>query len=245
MPKTIIVTGSASGIGLACARGLLAEGHNVTAVDIAALPDSLVAGAKDRCLALRADVTSLDECRDAVGAAAKAFGAVDGLIHMAAIHSTRTWDAIDADHFNRILAVNVTGSFLMARAVGDHMAAHGGGAIVLASSASIVSSGAGGQGRGGPAYVTSKAAIIGLTRALARSLGRHKIRVNAVSPGATDTPMTADYSEDARKNVAARALLGRFGRPEDIASVAMFLVSDAAGYMTGAIVNVNGGGSFS
>ena len=245
MAKTIIVTGAASGIGLACARGLLADGHNVTAADIGAIPESNAAGApKGRFLAVRTDVASLDDCRQAVAATAKTFGALDGLIHMAAIHSTGTWDQVDADHFNRILAVNVTGSFLMARATGEYMSAHGGGAIVLTSSGSIVSSGVGGHGRGGPAYVTSKAAIIGLTRALARSLGRHKIRVNAVSPGATDTPMTAEYSDEARRNVAARALLGRIGQPEDIASVAMFLVSDAAGYMTGEIVNVNGGSSF-
>jgi len=245
MPKTIIVTGAASGIGLACASGLLADGHNVTAADIGAIPGALAAVApKGRFLAVRTDVTSLDDCRQAVAATAKAFGALDGLIHMAAIHSSETWDQADGDHFNRILAVNVTGSFLMARAVGEYMSEHGGGAIVLTSSGSIVSSGVGGHGRGGPAYVTSKAAIVGLTRALARSLGGHGIRVNAVSPGATDTPMTAEYSEAARKNAAARALLGRIGQPEDIASVAIFLVSDAAGYMTGEIVNVNGGSSF-
>lgn len=244
MPKAVIVTGAASGIGHACVRGLLADGHRVTAVDVNAVPDTLGAAAKDRCQVVDGDVTSIDDCRKAVEATAKAFGAVDGLIHMAAIHSTRTWDMIDADHFNRILAVNVTGSFLMARAVGEYMSAHGGGAIVLASSGSIVSSGVGGHGRGGPAYVTSKAAIIGMTRALARSLGPHNIRVNAISPGATETPMTAEYSDAAKKNVAARALLGRIGQPDDIASVAIFLVSDGAGYMTGEIVNVNGGSSF-
>ena len=244
MPKAVIVTGAASGIGLACARGLLADGHRVTAVDVNAMPDSLGAGKKERFLSVRADVASIDDCRKAVEATARTFGAVDGLIHMAAIHSTRTWDTIDADHFNRILAVNVTGSFLMARAVGEYLTAHGGGAIVLASSGSIVSSGVGGHGRGGPAYVTSKAAIIGMTRALARSLGPHNIRVNAISPGATETPMTAEYTAEAKKNVANRALLGRIGQPDDIASVAIFLVSDGAGYMTGEIVNVNGGSSF-
>lgn len=244
MPKAVIVTGAASGIGLACARGLLADGHRVTAVDVNAMPDSLGAGKKERFLSVRADVASIDDCRKAVEATARTFGAVDGLIHMAAIHSTRTWDTIDADHFNRILAVNVTGSFLMARAVGEYLTAHGGGAIVLASSGSIVSSGVGGHGRGGPAYVTSKAAIIGMTRALARSLGPHNIRVNAISRGATETPMTAEYTAEAKKNVANRALLGRIGQPDDIASVAIFLVSDGAGYMTGEIVNVNGGSSF-
>jgi NAD(P)-dependent dehydrogenase (short-subunit alcohol dehydrogenase family) len=115
---------------------------------------------------------------------------------------------------------------------------------VLTSSGSINVSGVGGHGRGGPAYVASKAAIIGLTRALARSLAPQGIRVNAISPGSTETAMTADYDEDARQKAAARTLLGRMGQPDDIAAVALFLLSDSAGYMTGEIVHVNGGGSF-
>jgi 3-oxoacyl-[acyl-carrier protein] reductase len=120
----------------------------------------------------------------------------------------------------------------------------GGGAIVLTSSGSINVGGVGGHGRGGPAYVSSKAAIIGLTRALARSFAPLGIRVNAVSPGSTDTAMTADYDKEARRKVAERTLVGRMGDPKDIAAVAQFLISDAAGYMTGEIVHVNGGDSF-
>jgi 3-oxoacyl-[acyl-carrier protein] reductase len=162
------------------------------------------------------------------------------MIHMAAVHSTLTWRELTSEHFDRTLAVNVTGSFLMARAVAEHMT--DGGAIVLTSSGSINVGGLGGRGRGGPAYVSSKAAIIGLTRALARSLAPLRIRVNAVSPGSTETPMTADYDEEMRRNVVHRSLVGRMGRPQDIAGVALFLISDAAGYMTGEIVQVNGGG---
>jgi 3-oxoacyl-[acyl-carrier protein] reductase len=172
------------------------------------------------------------------------FGALTSLIHMAAAHSTQTWRELSADHFNRIMAVNVTGAFLMAQAVAEHMRQEEGGAIVLASSGSINVSGVGGHGRGGPAYVASKAAIIGLTRALARSLAPLRIRVNAVSPGATDTAMTASYDEEARRKVGERTLVGRIGRPEEIAAVALFLISDAASYVTGEIVSVNGGGSF-
>jgi 3-oxoacyl-[acyl-carrier protein] reductase len=115
---------------------------------------------------------------------------------------------------------------------------------VLTSSGTINSGGVGGHGRGGPAYVSSKAAIVGLTRSLARSLGPQRIRVNAIAPGATKTNMTADYDEDAMRKVADRVLLGHMGEPDDIAAVAQFLISDAARYMTGDIVNVNGGGSF-
>jgi len=160
---------------------------------------------------------------------------------MAAAHSTLTWRELDSEHFNSILAINVTGAFLIAQAAAERMAR--GGAIVLTSSGSINVGGVGGHGRGGPAYVSSKAAIIGLTRALARSFAPLGIRVNAVSPGSTDTPMTADYDEAARRRVAERSLIGRIARPDEIASVAQFLISDAAGYVTGEIVSVNGGGS--
>ncbi len=169
---------------------------------------------------------------------------VTSLIHMAAAHSTLTWRELDADHFNRIMAINVTGAFLMAQAAAERMKPHDGGAIVLTSSGSINVGGVGGHGRGGPAYVSSKAAIIGLTRALARSFAPLGIRVNAVSPGSTDTAMTAHYDEEARRKVAERTLVGRIGAPEEIAAVAQFLISDAASYVTGEIVHVNGGGSF-
>lgn len=240
-PKTVIVSGGASGIGLACVQGLLASGHRVCAADLEALPTWRLDD-PSRLLGVRADVADAANCRDVVAQATERFGPVSALIHMAARHSTRTWRDLDADEFNRTLAVNVIGSFLMAQAAADAMT--GGGAIVLAGSGSINVSGLGGHGRGGPAYVASKAAIIGLTRALARSLAPQKIRVNAVSPGATDTAMTASYDEAARRNVAERTLVRRIGRPEEIAAVALFLISDAASYVTGEIVNVNGGGSF-
>lgn len=243
--KSVIVTGAASGIGLACAQELLEAGHHVCAADLNAVhKDSFNDKYQSRLIAVQADIANADGCRSVASRALDQFGSVDGLIHMAAIHSTRTWRDLDADEFNRTLAVNVTGSFLMAQAAAEALGRSGGGAIVLASSSSISSSGVGGHGRGGPAYVSSKAAIIGLTRALARSLAPLNIRVNAVSPGSTDTAMTADYDEDARRNVAARALVRRIGRPQEIAAVAMFLISDAASYITGEIVNVNGGASF-
>jgi 3-oxoacyl-[acyl-carrier protein] reductase len=243
--KSVIVTGAASGIGLACAQELLEAGYQVCAADLNAVPtDSFMDKYRSRLIAVQADIGNADGCRSVANRALDQFGSVGGLIHMAAIHSTRTWRDLDADEFNRTLAVNVTGSFLMAQAAAEALGRSDGGAIVLASSSSISSSGIGGHGRGGPAYVSSKAAIIGLTRALARSLAPLNIRVNAVSPGSTDTAMTADYDEDTRRNLAARSLVKRIGRPQEIAAVAMFLISDAASYITGEVVNVNGGASF-
>jgi 3-oxoacyl-[acyl-carrier protein] reductase len=238
--QKVIVTGAASGIGFACVRGLLAAGHCVCGADLQQFPVERLQTDPSRFVEVRADVADEADCRKVAVRAVEAFGTPNAMIHMAAVHSTLTWRELTSEHFDRILGVNVTGAFLMARAVAEHMS--NGGAIVLTSSGSINVGGVGGRGRGGPAYVASKAAIIGLTRALARSLSPLRIRVNAVSPGSTETPMTADYDEEMRRIVRQRSLVGRMGRPEDIAAVALFFISDAADYMTGEIVNVNGGG---
>ena len=242
--KAIVITGAASGIGEACAKLLLAEGCRIAALDRDAINPALVeASAPGQLLCLKTDVSDPAACTAAVAASVREFGRIDGLIHMAALHSTKTWREADAQEFNRTLAVNVTGSYLMAKSCAEAMEKTGGGAIVLAMSGSIQASGLGGHGRGGPAYVTSKAAIIGLTRSLARSFAPLNIRVNAVSPGSTATAMTSDYSEQALAGVAARTLVGRIGQPEEIAAVAAFLISDAASYVDGEIIAVNGGGS--
>ncbi len=244
--KNVIVTGAGGGIGLACAEGLVRDGHNVTALDVKPIPALLSAAvdAPGACLALSVDVSDEPQCFEAVARTVETFGGLDALCHFAAIHSTLDWENISVEEFNRVLQVNVTGSFLMARAAAAYMKDHGGGAIVLTSSGSVMMSGiGGGSGRGGPAYVSSKAGIYGLNRALARALGPHGIRVNTVSPGATETPMIAEYTEESRKNAAARTMLGRIGQPEDAADVARFLISDRARFVTGEVISASGGGS--
>jgi 3-oxoacyl-[acyl-carrier protein] reductase len=238
--KTVVVTGAASGIGLACVRGLLAAGHRVCGADLQPVRMESASDYRSRFIAVRADIADPAACKSIVTQATEKFGRLTSLIHMAAAHSTLTWRELKAEHFNRILAINVTGAFLIVQAAAEHIGT--GGAIVLTSSDSINVSGVGGHGRGGPAYVSSKAAIIGLTRALARSLAPLHIRVNAVSPGSTATAMTAEYDEEALHKVAERTLIGRIGEAQEIAAVAQFLISDAASYMTGEVVHVNGGG---
>lgn len=241
--RTALVTGAASGIGRAAAECALAAGWRVAALDLVA-PTTPSGADPEQFTAIACDVSREEDCSAAVAAAVHRFGGIDTLLHFAATHATQTWADLDAEIFNRVLAVNVTGSFLMAKAAAGWMKEHGGGAIVLTGSGSINVSGLGGHGRGGPAYVSSKAAIIGLTRALARSFAPFGIRVNAISPGATDTAMTADYSDEARAAVGRRTLVGRMGEPAEIARAAMFLASDEASYITGEILNANGGGSF-
>jgi 3-oxoacyl-[acyl-carrier protein] reductase len=241
--KKVIVTGAASGIGAACAARLLADGHQVLAADIHEITSDFD-GAGDRFVRARGDVSHGADCRVIAQQCADRFGGIDALVHMAATHSTRTASELDETEFARVFSVNVTGAFLMAQAAAEFMRKTGGGAIVLAGSGSMNVGGIGGDGRGGPAYVSSKAAIVGLTRSLARSYAPYHIRVNAISPGATETTMTAGYDDEALRAVTARTLAKRIGRPGEIAAVACFLISDEASYIIGEIVQVNGGGSF-
>lgn len=240
-----LVTGAASGIGAAAIRLLLADGARVCAADLQKIPlDGIAAKHRDNLTTIDCDVSKEAECQRAVTHTVKTFGGLDSVLHFAGIHSVKSWEELDADEFARLYAVNVIGSFLIAKAAGQYMKDHGGGAIVMTGSGSMNSGGTGGQGRGGPAYTATKGAIVALHRSMARSLGPHGIRVNAVSPGSTTTAMTADYSEEALANVARRTALGRIGRADEIAAVAIFLCSDKASYISGEIVNVNGGGSF-
>jgi len=243
--QIVVVTGCGGGIGAACARLLLEDGSRVTAIDVKPIHESVIAaGTDDTLIPLNVDVSSLDACRDAVKQTVGKFGDLDALCHFAAIHSTGNWEQVSSEEFLRVLEVNVVGSFHMAKASAEHMKINGKGAIVLTSSGSVLASGIGGaSGRGGPAYVTSKAAIYGLNRSLARSLGPYGIRVNTVSPGATETPMIAEYTNSARENAANKTMLGTIGQPEQVADVARFLISDQARYVTGDAISASGGGS--
>ena len=245
MMARVIVTGAASGIGQTCARDMAAAGDQVLAVDLRTEDLSTAhPGAGNSLMVKACDVSKPEDCEAAVAEAVTRFGGLDALVHFAAIHSKKPWDEVSADEFNRVLAVNGTGAFLMAQAAARPMMEAGKGAIVFTGSSIVHAGGVGGAGRGGPAYASSKAAIIALTRSYARALGEHGIRVNAIAPGSTETPMTANYTEEAWDNVRARSPLGRPGKPEDIADAARFLISDQAHYITGEIMNVNGGTSF-
>ena len=180
--KNVIVTGASSGIGFACVEGLLAEGHCVCGADLQPIPAERLQADPTRFVGVRANIADETNCGRVVARAVEAFGTLNALIHMAAVHSTLTWRELTTEHFDHTLAVNVTGSFLIARAAAEHMTS--GGAIVLTSSGSINVGGVGGRGRGGPAYVASKAAIIGLTRALARSRARSLRSAFASTPSA-------------------------------------------------------------
>ena len=240
--RTILVTGAAGGIGGACVDHLLHEGFNVCAADLRPLDDGEAHADALKNLQLeQVDISRQDSCEAVVEAAIKRFGRLDGLIHMAGLHCVEPWEELTADSFNRILSINVAGTFLIARAAALGMAKTGGGAIVLASSGSTNLSRQDGTGNSSPAFVASKSAIIGLVGALARSFAPLHVRVNAVSPGATDTAMSAHFDEHTMRTLSERSLAGRIGAASEIARVAAFLVSNAASYVDAQVIAVNGG----
>jgi NAD(P)-dependent dehydrogenase (short-subunit alcohol dehydrogenase family) len=237
-PRNVIVTGAASGIGRECARILLQQGEaRIAALDIQEQALAQAYGDDDRVAAIRLDLGDPESCGAAVAEAIDYLETVDALIHFAAMWSGTGWEDSDPAEWTRMLAVNLTGTFLVAQAVARHMVAVGSGAIVLTASDSAKVGGV----AGGPAYVASKGGVIALTRSLARALGPHGVRVNAINPGVVDTPMTTSWSAELKRATAERTPLGRIARPDDIADVACFLASDAARFVTGEVVEVNGG----
>ena len=243
--KTIIVTGAASGIGLACTNLLLKRGANIGAFDIDGknMKNNLPTNNSNLIL-ISGDVSDPKACESVVRKSIDKFGTLDALIHWGAAHSSARWDELEASECNNIMSTNVTGTFLIAKAAANQMIVSGKGAIVLCTSTSVLYGVTGGDGQGGPAYVASKGAVIALTRSLARALGPKGIRVNAVSPGITETAMIQEYSPKQRNNMKKRFPLGRFAQASEIAEAGIFLASDKASFMTGETMHVNGGSNF-
>jgi NAD(P)-dependent dehydrogenase (short-subunit alcohol dehydrogenase family) len=238
--KTAIVTGAGGGIGRAICLAFSAAGAKVACLDLdLAAAEKTAATCATEALALRCDVSSEAETRMAAAAVAR-FGVVHILVNAAATDDRNgTILDISADEWARVFAVNVTGAFLMSRAVLPAMIADGGGSIIHVASQ---------LGRvGAPAraaYCTSKGAIIQLAKAMAVDHAAQNIRVNALSPGAIETRrLVLRYGDmaTARREAGPKHLLKRLGQPEEIAQAALFLASDAASFMTGADMLVDGG----
>jgi NAD(P)-dependent dehydrogenase (short-subunit alcohol dehydrogenase family) len=245
--KVALITGGASGIGRATALLFAREGAAVSIVDAdeaaGASAAAEVVTASGRALFVAADVTRAEDCRRAVAATVAAFGGLDILCNNAGIIRRADVLATTEAEWDRVMAVNVKSVFLMSREAIPHLAARGGGAIVNIAS---------GWGlKGGPAaaaYCASKGAVVNLTRAMAIDHARQGIRVNAVCPGDTDTPMLREEAAQLGRSdeeflaAAADRPLGRYGRPEEIATAVLYLASEASSYVTGTTLVVDGGG---
>jgi 3-oxoacyl-[acyl-carrier protein] reductase len=233
--RTVIVTGAAQGIGAELVRTFHGAGAHVVALDLRteAIEERWEVGG--RVLAVACDVSDSGQCDRAIGAALNWAGTVDVLVNNAGItRDSVVWKLTDAD-WNTVLAVHLTGTFNLTRSVIAPMRAQASGRIVN------VTSYTGLHGNFGQAnYAAAKAGIIGFSKTVAKEVARFGITVNVVSPNA-ETPMVAAVPPEKKAELTAMVPVGRFGEPSEVAVGVAFLASDEAGYITGAVLPIDGG----
>jgi len=239
--RRLLVTGGASGIGLACARLLAREGARVAILDVAAAAAEQAASELNG-VALSADVTEEAGLTAAVAGAAQALGGLDGVVNAAGVAMQGRLEDIGLAMWNRVLAVNLTGPFLVCRAAVPFLRQAGKGTIVnIASGQGLRPSGT------GCAYAASKGGLVILSKSLAIELAP-AIRVNAVCPGRVDTPMlqplTAHLDAAQKEALNQQYALKRMAQPEEIAAAVLFLSSDEGSFVTGSALAVDGGRCF-
>jgi NAD(P)-dependent dehydrogenase (short-subunit alcohol dehydrogenase family) len=240
--KVAIISGAASprGIGLATARLFAEHGARVVIVDLnedAARSAARGLGSEHRGFAC--DVTSRDACASATRRALDAFGRVDILINNAGITQPLKLMEIGAKEWDAVIDVNLRGVLNLSQALVPHMRERRRGSIACMSS---VSAQRGGGIFGGPHYSAAKAGVLGLAKAMARELGPDGIRVNCVTPGLIQTDITGGkLTEDMRREILKGVPLNRLGDADDVAGAFLFLASDLSAYITGAVIDVNGG----
>jgi 3-oxoacyl-[acyl-carrier protein] reductase len=243
--KTIFMSGGSRGIGLAIALRAARDGANIaiaakTAEPHAKLEGTIYTAAEQiravggQALPLAVDIRDAERVAGAVRETVEKFGGIDILINNAGVVSHQMIEDLDLDEWHRVIDTNLTAVFLITKAALPAM--EDGGSIVNITSAVAM--------RGMPArthYISSKAGLIGFTRALSKEVGRKGIRVNALAPGIIETDQTAGLDEAGRARYSGLAALNRLGQSEEIAAVALFLASDLASFVSGVTLNVDGG----
>jgi beta-ketoacyl ACP reductase len=226
--RSVLVTGGSRGIGLATARALAEAGHRVAVTHRSGSPEGL--------LGVACDVTSADDVDRAFREVEEAHGPVEVLVSNAGITDDSLLLRMSEEQFTGVVDTNLSGAYRVANRAARGMLKARWGRLVFVSSV-VGLSGAAGQAN----YAASKAGLVGLSRSLARELGSRGITSNVVAPGWVETDMTAGLPDERRAALLAQTALGRTAQPEEVAGVIAFLASDAAAYVTGAVVPVDGG----
>ena len=237
--KVALVTGAGQGMGRAIARQFAAEGAIVVALDLnLEAAQQTLQGCGEQHLARALNVADAAAVNALVDEVLALRGRVDVLVNNAGTGGMDSFTEMSDEAWARVIGVNLNGAFYCARAAVRAMLKTGGGTVVNVGSTSAVS------GDGPAHYVTSKAALMGMTRVMAKELAKSGVRVNTLVPGPTNTPMMQGIPQEWADAIIAGVPMGRMAEPEDIAKVAVFLASDDSGFVTGQSVAVNGGSAF-
>lgn len=241
MDKVILITGATRGIGRQIAITFAKQGYNVAVnyrnenLNLQTLKKE-IEGLGTKCLTVMGDVSNYEDCQNIAKSVIEEFGKIDVLVNNAGITKDTLFLRMKEEDFKQVVDVNLVGTFNMTKAVTTYMIKAKSGRIINLSSV-VGLSGNAGQAN----YASSKAGIIGLTKSLAKELASRNILVNAVAPGFITTDMTSVLKEDVKENVLNTIPLKREGTPEEVANVIKFLASEDSSYITGQVINIDGG----
>ena len=241
MDKVAMITGATRGIGKQIALTLANEGYNIV-LNYRTENDELIQAKNEiesknvKCLTVQGDVTNFEDCKQMIESAIKEFGKIDVLINNAGITKDMLLARMKEEEFKQVIDVNLVGTFNVTKNVVPYMMKARSGRIINISSVVGISGNAGQTN-----YSASKAGIIGFTKSLAKEIASRNILVNSVAPGFIETNMTDVLKDDVKQEIAKNIPLKRMGTAQDVANVVKFLASDDSSYITGQVINVDGG----